>query len=410
VRQESRTLRPLGRLGSGETVTLLDSTTTWIAVGLAVGAAALALLAIVVAALVARGRRRALKAGADALAASQAGLEARLAELEAALEEARETGRRTELTGGIRESLELDAVVSRTLEAAAGLEGVDAVLVLLPNTESEDGQRPYIASTGLADPVEAVQPIAGPPDGRLARTVSLSYRYDGSGGNGDLIKGGLAVPLGGEEEQRLGTLAVFWRSDQPEPGEALVQTVEELAAVAGPAIENARKFREARQLADLDALTTLHNRRFFHETLGHEVARAARYGRGLALVVFDVDDFKAINDRVGHLAGDALLAEIGERVRSVVRSADVPCRVGGDEFAVILPEATIGDAEQLYRRLQFAVSSRPGATNDRLHLSAGIAELEADDTAISLFERADEALYRAKGAGKGRAVAAEPGR
>ena len=94
-----------------------------------------------------------------------------------------------------------------------------------------------------------------------------------------------------------------------------LEALEELASRAGPAIENARRFREARQLADLDALTGLHNRRYFHETLEREVARAQRYERRLALIVFDLDDFKAINDRIGHLAGDAVLAEAAERVR-----------------------------------------------------------------------------------------------
>ena len=88
---------------------------------------------------------------------------------------------------------------------------------------------------------------------------------------------------------------------------------------AGPAIENARRFREARHQADLDALTGLHNRRYFHETLARETARAQRYNRRLALIVFDLDDFKAINDRIGHLAGDTVLAEVAERVRDVVR-------------------------------------------------------------------------------------------
>ena len=136
--------------------------------------------------------------------------------------------------------------------------------------------------------------------------------------------------------------------------------LEELALRAGPAIDNARRFREARQLADLDALTGLHNRRYFHETLAREVARAQRYSRSLALVVFDLDDFKAINDRIGHLAGDGVLAEAADRVRDVVRSADVACRVGGDEFAVILPESSLKDADQLYKRLEQAISIRPG--------------------------------------------------
>ena len=164
------------------------------------------------------------------------------------------------------------------------------------------------------------------------------------------------------------------------------------------------------EMAITDALTGLHNRRYFHETLAREVARAHRYSRNLALVVFDLDDFKAINDRIGHLAGDAVLAEAADRIRDVVRSADVACRVGGDEFAVILPESGVGDADQLYRRLEHAVSTKPVGQAGRLHLSAGVTELRPDDDAVAFFERADEALYRAKGAGKATvvAVAARP--
>ena len=108
-----------------------------------------------------------------------------------------------------------------------------------------------------------------------------------------------------------------------------------------------------------------------------------------------------MNDKIGHLAGDGVLAEAAERVRDVVRSADVACRVGGDEFAVILPESGIQDAEQLYQRLEGAVSTRPVGQAGRLHLSAGISELRDDDDAISFFQRTDENLYRAKRAGKG---------
>ena len=200
---------------------------------------------------------------------------------------------------------------------------------------------------------------------------------------------------------------MFSREEGRKPTEDEIAGLEEVAANVGPAIENARRFREARRLADLDALTSLHNRRYFHDTLAREVARAHRYDRRLALVVFDVDDFKAINERVGHLSGDAVLAQLAERVRSVVRTADIACRVGGDEFAVILPESALADAEQLYRRLQFAVSTKATGPAERLHLSAGIAELTSEDDPVSFFERADEALFRAKQTGKGQAVAAE---
>jgi two-component system cell cycle response regulator len=175
-------------------------------------------------------------------------------------------------------------------------------------------------------------------------------------------------------------------------------------------LEEARdEARRNRLLADLDGLTGLHNRRYFHELLAREVARAQRYGRELALVVFDLDDFKSINDGRGHLAGDAVLAETAERARGVLRSADIACRVGGDEFAVLLPEASGREAELLYRRLQRAVSSRPVAEAGDVSVSAGIAELQADDEPNTFFERADQALYRAKERGKGQVVRA-PGR
>jgi diguanylate cyclase (GGDEF)-like protein len=214
------------------------------------------------------------------------------------------------------------------------------------------------------------------------------------------------VPLP-DDGGRIGYLTVYTGAPGRRYGPDEVRRLEELAERAAPAIENARRFREARQLADLDALTGLHNRRYFHETLARECARAHRYARRLALVVFDLDDFKDVNDRIGHLAGDAVLAEASERVREVVRSADIPCRVGGDEFAVILPESGREQAEQLYQRIQTAVSGRPIGQAGRLKLSAGVAELTAEDDSISFFERADDALYRAKEAGKGRSVTAE---
>ena len=113
---------------------------------------------------------------------------------------------------------------------------------------------------------------------------------------------------------------MFTRSATPPSTTRSTASSRRSRCAPGPAIENARRFREARQQADLDALTGLHNRRYFHETLAREIARAHRYNRRLALIVFDLDDFKAINDRIGHLAGDAVLAEVAERVREVVRA------------------------------------------------------------------------------------------
>jgi diguanylate cyclase (GGDEF)-like protein len=327
-------------------------------------------------------------------------------ELAGALERAEEEGRRSRIFGELAGSIDLDEVLSRTLEAAGALEGADAALIMLPDPQ---GGKPLVATLGLSVEEAERHAITGPPDGRLARSITMSYTYpelerESEGADG-VIHAGLAVPLPGESST-LGYLTVFTRTKGHSYSDDDVRQLETLAVRAGPAIENARRFREARQLADLDALTGLHNRRFFHETLARECARAHRYERKLSLVIFDLDDFKDINDRIGHLAGDAVLAEAAERVRDVVRTADIACRVGGDEFAVILPESSIEDADQLYRRLLNAVSSRPIGQGGKLYLSAGVAELRAEDDPVSFFQRADDALYRAKEAGKGRVVSA----
>jgi len=366
---------------------------------------ALALLLVLLVALV--GRRTGKKADERVGAVVQS-LERQMdelaQELAGAVERAEEESRRSRFLGEIAGSIDMDEVLARTLEAGTRLEGVDAALVRLEGNEGV----PTVAAHGLS--ADGVEPISGPPDGSHARAIEVSYRYGPEDGDpAGLIHGGLAVPLE-QNGARIGYLAVYTRDRGRRFGDDDVRELEELTQRATPAIENARRFREARQLADLDALTGLHNRRYFHEMLARESARAHRYNRRLALIVFDIDDFKEVNDKVGHLAGDAVLAGAAERVREVIRTADVPCRVGGDEFAVILPESGIEQAEHLFVRLQNAISGRPIGQAGRLHISAGLAELKAEDDSISFFERADEALYRAKGAGKGQSVTADGGR
>jgi diguanylate cyclase (GGDEF)-like protein len=378
------------------------SITVLVAVGAAVATLALVLLVVF-----ARSRRR----GRDdqdrvleLVSEMNVRVEGMVRELSEALERAQEEGRRSRFLGELGASIDLDEVLSRTLEAGGAIPGVDAALVSIRTGP----ETPIVATLGLSAEEAQRQAISEPPNGH-ARAISMVYRYPPTGDAAELVHSGLAVPVPGEVDM-LGFIAIYSRSPTHRFEEEMIRELEELAKRAGPAIENARRFREARQLADLDALTGLHNRRYFHETLAREVARAQRYGRRLALIVLDLDDFKAINDRIGHLSGDAVLAETAERVRDVVRSADVACRVGGDEFAVILPESSAEEADQLYRRLRGAVASRPVGQAGRLFLSAGIAELLADDDPTRFFERADEALYRAKELGKGQVIeAAAPG-
>jgi diguanylate cyclase (GGDEF)-like protein len=329
-------------------------------------------------------------------------MEATLDELRASVARAEAESRRNRELAGLGGSIDLDEVLARTLEATRTIGGSDAALITIESLEG----KPLVATLGLSAEEAAQQAVARPPDGREVRSIDIAYRYAGAAEDDSAIHAGLAVPLASGGEQ-FGLLAVFTRSPEHVFGDADIEALEDLALRAAPAIDNARRFREARQLADLDALTGLHNRRYFHETLAREVARARRYDRAVALIVLDLDEFKAINDRIGHLAGDAVLAEAAGRVREVVRSADIACRVGGDEFAVILPESTLADADQLYRRLEAALAARPVAEAGPLRLSAGIAAVRPEDDAVSFFQRADDALYRAKERGKGQAVSAQ---
>jgi diguanylate cyclase (GGDEF)-like protein len=379
---------------------------TTILIGISVGLGALVVLLLALLVVRWRSDNSTDERVAEVVASLNARMDELGRELAGALERAEEEGRRSRIFGELAGSIDLDEVLSRTLEAAGALEDADAALVMLPDAQ---GGKPLVATLGLSVEEAERHAITGPPVGRLARSITMSYTYpelerEAKPGEG-VIHAGLAVPLPGDSST-LGYLTVFTRRNGHDYSDDDVRQLETLALRAGPAIENARRFREARQLADLDALTGLHNRRYFHETLARECARAHRYERKLSLIVFDLDDFKEVNDRIGHLAGDTVLAEAAERVRDVVRTADIACRVGGDEFAVILPESSLNDADQLYRRIQNAISSRPLGQGGKLFLSAGVAELRAEDDPVAFFQRADDALYRAKEAGKGRVVSA----
>jgi len=324
-----------------------------------------------------------------------------------ALERAEQESRRNRLFGELGGSIDLEELMDRVLDAAMEIPGIDAAMMVV---ERLDGA-PAVVTRGMTAEESARPPTSGVV-GALPGTITVSYRYgrDREGLDSQLIRGGTFIPLIGRELRPVGTLSLFWRAEDREPEPQQFEEAESLAASCISAIENARRYGEARKLAETDALTGLFNQRFFQETLRREVTRAHRYQRKLTLVIFDLDDFKSINDEVGHLAGDRVLAQAADRLREAVRSVDVACRVGGDEFAVIMPESSAEDGEQLFRRVHNAMRGTAlGPDNQRLRLSGGIAELLHGDTPASLFERADAALYRAKELGKDRADIARAG-
>jgi GAF domain-containing protein len=288
----------------------LAETATWIAVGFAVGAALLALAASMALFTLVLRRARLEEAPAAPAAAENP----HPGELEEALEDARAESARSRRLSEIATTIDLDAVLERTLSAAVSTDGIDAAMAVVRQTE----ETPIVVTFGMTAEEAARQPVSSSPSGG-ARAVRISYRYDAVGAptpapGGRLIRGGVALPLREEHVGTIGTLAVFWRGDDRVPGDGEIGQLEALARTSAPAIRNAQEFREARQLADVDALTGVHNRRFFHEALERECARAHRYERRLTLIVLDIDDFKATNDRLGHLAGDAVLAAVAERL------------------------------------------------------------------------------------------------
>lgn len=178
-------------------------------------------------------------------------------------------------------------------------------------------------------------------------------------------------------------------------------------------VQRTEEEREAlRHQAETDRLTGIYNRRYFESDLEQEVERTRRYRTSLSLIIFDIDWFKKLNDRYGHLVGDRVLMRVARECERNLRSTDVFCRYGGEEFAIIAPETGATAALQLARRIREAVASM---TRDGYHeavtISAGVATWEKSfSTKEDLIAAADKALYRAKDLGKNRECLHEEGK
>jgi len=186
-------------------------------------------------------------------------------------------------------------------------------------------------------------------------------------------------------------------------------TAASLAGQAVVALENARLHRMVERQALVDGLTGLANRRQADEALASEIARTERLGGPVGLILADVDDFKAVNDRFGHPTGDIVLRDLAETLRENVREIDTAARWGGEEFALILPGTDLEGAAQVAERIRAALAEREILSVDgaALHVTAsfGVATSNPTTTVQQLVEAADEALYRAKRAGKDRVYA-----
>lgn len=166
--------------------------------------------------------------------------------------------------------------------------------------------------------------------------------------------------------------------------------------------------RELKQLTITDALTGVGNRLACNQTLEREIQRARRYATPLAVILYDLDHFKKVNDQYGHDVGDQVLKQVTHRVNQQLRETDTLCRFGGEEFLVVLPQTAMDEAADIAERLRVAVTEL-GSTEvpTRVTVSFGVAELARWDTEFTVLKRVDTALYQAKEKGRNRVELAE---
>lgn len=170
-------------------------------------------------------------------------------------------------------------------------------------------------------------------------------------------------------------------------------------------------FRKNEQMAMIDALTGIFNRRYMETMLKKEFTRCERYGKEFSVCIIDIDNFKAINDTRGHLFGDLVLKELASLLKSSIREEDIACRYGGEEFLIIIPETNSEGALILGNRIRQCLKETPFFTENGISFSGGTANYpeNARDT-MALVRAADMALYQAKDSGKDQIVAASPER
>lgn len=159
-----------------------------------------------------------------------------------------------------------------------------------------------------------------------------------------------------------------------------------------------------RNLSVTDFLTQYYNRRYFAEKLEREIDLARRAGRTFSLLMYDIDHFKKTNDNYGHDVGDTVLVAVAGLVRKRIRKVDIPCRWGGEEFMILLPETSLENAHKLAEELRELISCQK--TDEKISITAsfGVTECQKTDTVLSITKRVDELMYRAKSLGRNRVV------
>ena len=290
--------------------------------------------------------------------------------------------------------------VVRVLELAREQTAADAAVAIVGTK-----QEPILATVGLSQTEVAQVGGLGVPDYRGARAIQVSFNGDDAPRDGQPIRSGLAIPLL-DSSTDPGMLAVLTRTPDRQFSELDITSLENVLSVTRPALETSLELREADPVPERDPLTDLYDRPAFHGLLDREIGRARGRREQLALLVLDVDRLTTINARIGHLAADEVLAKVARVLTDVAGPRDLPCRIGGGRFGVLLSQADSRDAEALFDRLQAALRERPLPKLGVVSFSGGVAELLPKDDATALIVRADAALALAKSSGRDMVVTA----
>ncbi len=310
-------------------------------------------------------------------------------------------------------SLDPDAVVEAVLDQIARLIPYEGAALLTVGEDQKlrlaDGRGPFAVNADLfegVDPATYSLTAAMTESGKPFLISDVPAHYNGDTPASFTWLGSLIVAPLRVEGQLIGAIMVGGTTRaRYTPDDATM--VAELARHAAVALKNAQRHAAVAQAAQMDGLTGIYNRGALMERLERELERARRYGRPLAVIFFDLDRFKRINDTYGHQFGDRVLRELARIATHTVRSIDLVGRYGGEEFIAVLPETDGTQAHIVAERLRANVAGRrlpaPSGEAARVTVSAGIAVFPDDATTMdTLIRIADTALYAAKEGGRNR--------
>ncbi|MCA1899736.1 MAG: diguanylate cyclase [Chloroflexi bacterium] len=309
----------------------------------------------------------------------------------------------------VAETLETDETVSRILEQLKQVVPYDtaSVQVLTENNELEiiggSGFEDLNVVVGMRFPVPGNNPNttviqSGKP--YLLRDVGETFEEFKKPPHNH-IRSWLGVPLN-FQEKIIGLLAID-SSETDHFTQENINLAVEFADQVAAALEKARAYEKAQTQAITDPLTGVYNRRGLEQAGEFEISRARRLKRPLCALMLDIDHFKRVNDRYGHLTGDHALRGLAERCRATLRAVDILGRYGGEEFLILLPETSLSSAQMIAERLRASFIDTPLPTDSgplRVTISVGVAEFSKFDTFESLVQRSDSALYQAKRDGR----------